>query len=128
VDVDQAHLNRAERVRQLAFAAVALVPEPRSLRTPVELFRLPDVSAPAAKAERLEAHRLERNVAGENHQVGPGDFPAVLLLDRPQQAARLVEVCVVRPAVERREALLSRAGAATTVADAIGTRAVPCHA
>src|SRR5437868_2848387 len=59
VDVDQAHLNRAERLRQLAFAAVALVPEPRSFRTPVELFRFPDVSAAAGEAERLEAHRLE---------------------------------------------------------------------
>jgi hypothetical protein len=46
------------------------------------------------------------DVAGEDHQVGPGDLVAVLLLDRPEQAARLVEVAVVRPAVERREALL----------------------
>ena len=98
IDVDQAHLHRAERLRKLAFAAVAFVAEPRALGTPVELFRLPDVGAAAGETERLEAHRLERDVAGENHQVGPGDFPAVLLLDRPQQPARLVEVGVVRPA------------------------------
>ena len=53
---------------------------------------------------------------------------AVFLLDRPQQATRLVEIGVVRPAVERREALLARARAAAAVGDAIGARAVPGHA
>src|SRR5436190_1088739 len=85
----------------------------------------PAISATAGEAECLEAHRFERDVAGENHQVGPGDFPAVLLLDRPQQPARLVEVRVVRPAVERGEALLPGAGAAAAVRDAVGTRTVP---
>ena len=128
IDVDQAHLHRAERLRKLAFAAVAFVAEPRPLGTPVELLGLPDVGAAAGEAEGLEAHRLEGDVAGENHQVGPGDFPAVLLLDRPQQPARLVEVRVVRPAVQRREALLAGAGAAAAVGDAVGARAVPRHA
>ena len=128
IDVDQAHLHRAERLRQLTFAAVAFVAEPGALGTPVELFGLPHVGAAAGEAEGLEAHRFERDVAGENHQVGPGDFAAVLLLDRPQQAARLVEVRVVRPAVERREALLAGAGAAAAVGDAVGARrcARPC--
>ena len=98
IDVDQAHLHGAERLRELAFAAVALVAEPGALGTPVELFGLPDVGAAAGEAERLEAHRFERDVAGEDHQVGPGDLAAVFLLDRPQQPARLVEVGVVRPA------------------------------
>ena len=128
IHVDQAHLHRAERILKLAFAAVAFVPQPRPLGTPVELFGLPDIGAAAAETERLEAHRLEGDVAGENHQVGPGDFPAVLLLDRPQQPARLVEVRVVRPAVERREALLAGAGAAAAVGDAVRARAVPRHA
>src|SRR6202035_2790425 len=60
--------------------------------------------------------------------VGPGNFAAILLLDRPQQAARLVEIRVVRPAVERREALLTGAGAAATVGDAVGPGAMPRHA
>ena len=42
--------------------------------------------------------------ARENHEVGPGDLPAVFLLDRPQQPWRLVEVRLVRPAIERRSA------------------------
>src|SRR5215475_7225783 len=112
----------------LAFAAVAFVPQPRSLGTPVELFGLPNVGATAAETECLEAHRVERDVAGKNHQIGPGDFPAVLLLDRPQQPARLVEVRVVRPRVERCETLLAGAGAAAAVGDAVGARAVPRHA
>ena len=64
----------------------------------------------------------------EDHKVGPGDFLAVFLLDRPQQAARLVEVRVVRPAIERREALLAASGAAAAIANAVGARAVPGHA
>src|SRR5262249_16971192 len=110
IDVDEAHLHRAERLVKLALAAVAFVPQPCALGTPVELFGLPNVGATAAETERLEAHRVERDVAGKNHQIGPGDFPAVLLLDRPQQPARLVEVRVVRPRVERRETLLAGAG------------------
>ena len=84
--------------------------------------------ATAAEAEGLEAHRLERAVAGQDHQVGPGDLVAVLLLDGPQQPARLVEVAVVGPAVDRREALIAGAAAAAPVRDAVGARAVPGHA
>ena len=124
VDVDQAHLHGAEVTREFAVAAVALVRQPLAFGTPVDvLVRLPDVLATAAEAERLEAHRLQRDVAGEDHQVGPGDLLAVFLLDRPQQPARLVEVRVVGPAVERRETLLTGAGAAAAVADAIGAGA-----
>ena len=128
IDVDEAHLHGAERIGELALAAVALVAQPRAFRTPVELFRLPGVDAAAGEAEGLEAHRFERDVADQDVEVGPGDLAAVLLLDRPQQAARLVEVGVVRPAVERREALLAAAGAAAAVGDAIGAGAVPGHA
>src|SRR3546814_3599380 len=55
-------------------------------------------------------------------------FRSIFLLDRPQQAARLVEISVVGPAVERRETLLPAVGAAATVGGAIGARGVPCHA
>ena len=128
IDVDQAHLHRAERILKLTFAAIALVAEPRSLRPPIELLGFPDIGAAAAETERLEAHRVQRDVAGEDHQVGPGDFPAVFLLDRPEQTARLVEVRVIRPTVQRREALLTGAGAAAAVGDAVRARAVPRHA
>ena len=127
VHVDEAHLDGGERVRQLPVAAVALVTEPRVLGSPVDLLGLPDVLAPAGEAERREPHRLQGAVAGEDHQVGPRDLPAVLLLDRPEQPARLVEVRVVGPAVEGREALLAGAGASAAVADAVGARAVPRH-
>ena len=128
VDVDQTHLDRAEGIRELAVAAVALIIEPHPLRAPVHvLLRRPDVLATAAEAERREAHRLQRPVPGEDQQVGPGDLPAVLLLDRPQQPARLVEADVVGPAVERGEALCAGAAAATAVRDPIGAGRVPRH-
>ena len=128
VHVDETHLHCRQRVLELAVAGVALVSEPAVLGTPVDvLVGLPDVLPAAGKAERLEAHRLERDVAGQDHQVSPGELAAVLLLDRPEQPARLVEVPVVRPAVERREALLPGAGAAATVADPVGAGAMPRH-
>src|SRR6185436_14205419 len=105
-----------------------LVSEPSALRAPIQLFRLPDVGAASCESEGLEAHRLKGDVAGEDHQVGPRNLPAVLLLDRPKEPPRLVEVGVVRPRVERREALLAGAGAAAAVGYAVGARAVPRHA
>src|SRR3984957_17468468 len=127
--IDQSHLDRAEWLGETAMTAVALVGQPCAFGSPVDLFfRLPNIRAATGEAECLEAHGFERDVAGENHQIGPGNFPAVLLLDRPQQAACLIEVHVVGPAVERREALLTGSGAAAAIADAIGTGAVPRHA
>ena len=128
VDVDQAHLDGAEGVFQVPVAGVALVVEPGGLGTPVDvLLRLPDVLTAAGETEGLKAHRLQCDVAGEDEQVGPRQALAVLLLDRPQQAAGLVEVGVVGPAVERGEALLARSRAAAAVTDAVGARAVPGH-
>jgi hypothetical protein len=107
IDVDEPHLHGGEGIGELPLATVARVGEPRVLGAPVDLLGLPDVLTPAGEAEGLEPHRLERDVAGEDHQVGPRDLLPVLLLDRPEQTARLVEVRVVGPAVQRREALLA---------------------
>ncbi len=71
VHVDQTHLHRAERVGELPLAAVAFVAKPGAFGTPEEFFRLPHIDATAGESERLETHRLERDVAGEDHQVGP---------------------------------------------------------
>ena len=125
VDVDEAHLHGAERAGEVAVAAVALVAQPGVLGAPEDLLRLPDVLPTEREAEGLEAHRLEGDVAGQHEQVGPGDFLAVLLLDGPQEAPGLVEVAVVGPAVERREALAAVAATAAAVFDAVGAGLVP---
>ena len=127
VDVDQAHLDGAELRGEVPLAAVALVAEPGVLRAPEDLLGLPGVLPAEREAEGLEAHRLHGDVAGEGDQVGPGDLLAVLLLDRPEQPARLVQADVVRPAVERGEALRTRARAAAAVLDAVGAGGVPAH-
>ena len=129
VHVDQAHLHGGEGIGELTVAAVTLVGQPLALRSPVDfLFGLPDIGPPAGKAEGLEPHRVQRDVAGEDHQVGPRDLAAILLLDRPQQPARLVQAHVVRPAVERREALRAGTGAAATIGNSVRACAVPGHA
>ncbi len=113
--------------RTLGIANVAA--EPLRFAAPVNVvIRLPRIFAAAGEAEGFEAHRLQRDVAGENQQVGPRNFASVLLFDRPEKPARLVEAHVVRPAVERREALLPATRAAATIAGAIRARAVPRHA
>src|SRR5689334_23115798 len=95
----------ADRPLQGAVTGVAFIAEPGVLRTPEDFFRLPDAGPAEAEAERLETHRFHRHIAGVDQQIGPGDLLAVLLLNGPEQPARLVEVGVVGPAVERREAL-----------------------
>ena len=127
VHVDQAHLHGAEGIGELPGTAVALVPEPRVLGAPEDLVGLRDVLAPEPEPERLEAHRFVGAVAGEDDQVGPGDLAAVLLLDRPEQSARLVEVRVVGPAVEGGEALGALAATAPAVLDAVRAGGMPRH-
>ena len=128
IDIDQPHLHGGQWVFELPIPAVTLVTEPLALGPPRDVFlRLPDIDATTRESECLEAHRLQGDVAGQNHQIGPGDPVAVPLLDRPQQPTRLVEVCVVGPTVERGEPLRAIARAASTVADAIGPGTVPGH-
>jgi hypothetical protein len=71
VDVNQPHLNGAERIFEIPFARVPLVTQPLVLGAPVDLFRFPDVRTPAAEAEGLEPHRFQRDVAREDQEVGP---------------------------------------------------------
>src|ERR1019366_5164131 len=55
-------------------------------------------------------------------------FRPYFCLTGQEQAARLVEVHVVRPAIERCEALLPSPGAAAAIADAVRACTVPRHA
>ncbi len=63
----------------------------------------------------------------EDYQISPTELVAVLLLNRPQQAACLVEVCVVGPGIDRCKALVTGACAPTAVGDPIRTGGVPRH-
>ena len=128
IDVDEAHLDGAERPLQRAVGAIAFIGEELGFRAPVNDVGLPIIGAAAAEAIGLEAHLFRGDVAGQHHQVGPAERAAVLQLDRLQQAACLVEIGVVGPGVQRLEALLPAAGAAAAIGDAIGAGAVPGHA
>src|SRR5215471_1964100 len=84
IHVDQAHLHGAERLIELSVAGVTLIAKPRLLRPPVNVdLWLKDVLAPTGETKRLESHRLEGTVPGEDHEIAPRDFPAVLMLDGP---------------------------------------------
>src|SRR5690348_9115287 len=127
INVNQTHLDRAERSGEITIAAVTLISQPRALGSPVGLVGFPYIGTPAAKAEGLESHRFQRDVAGEDHEVCPGNLPAILLLYRPQQPTRLVEVRIVGPAIERRKALKAGPGSATAIANPISPGAMPRH-
>jgi hypothetical protein len=118
VDVDEAHMSSCKRLLQLASTGgkvgTAVVPDVITfghegcLSTPEDaLIRLPRIGPTSTKAEDREAELLEGRVAGQEDQVCPRDGFAILLLDGPQQAPCLVEVGIVRPAIERSEALLA---------------------
>src|SRR5581483_2073720 len=117
----------AQRAGKLPVTAVALVTEPGVLGSPEHLLGLVDVLAAEAEPERLEAHRLQRAVAGEDQQVTPGDLAPVLLLDRPQQPTGLVQARVVRPAVQWSEALRAAATTSAAVMDPVRAGRVPAH-
>jgi hypothetical protein len=57
-------------------------------------------SRPKAKPKVSEAHRLVRDGAGQEDEVGPADAVSVLLLEGREQPAGLVEVAVVGPGIE----------------------------
>ena len=84
-------------------------------------------SRPKPKPNVLNPIDSRATVAGEDQEIGPGDLPAVLLLDRPEQPARLVEARVVGPAVEGGEALSAAAATAPAVGDAVRAGGVPRH-
>jgi hypothetical protein len=129
INVNQTHLDRTQRIVEFAVTGVALVAEPGLLRSPEHIFiGLPRVDASARKTKCFQSHRLNGQCAGEDHEVGPGDLSAVLLLDRPQQPARFVEVDVVGPAVQRCKALVARPRTTTAVTNAIRAGTVPGHA
>src|SRR5436189_102782 len=92
------------------------------------MIGLPHIGTACGEAEGSETHGLQGDVAGQDHEVGPGNGATVLLFDGPEQTPRLLEVRVIRPTVEGSEALLAATAPATTVACAIGAGAVPRHA
>lgn len=47
--------------------------------------------------------------ARENQQVRPGDLATLLLLDQLEESMRFVQICLIGPDPERREALLAAA-------------------
>jgi hypothetical protein len=120
-------LQRGRRVEIVV--AVFRRGEPLGLSAPIGvLLGVPDVLAPEGEAVGFQAHRLIGHVAREQDQVRPAQRVAVLLLHRPQQAARLVEVAVVRPRVQGRESDVASAAAATTIGQTVRPGGVPGEA
>jgi hypothetical protein len=121
VDVDEPHVSGGKRLFEMGGTAyevgTAVVPDVVTLRhkgslgTPENtLIRLPCVGTTGTKAEDWESHLLEGCVASQEDQVGPRDGFAILHLDGPQQAAGLVKIGVIGPAVEWSETLLALNG------------------
>ena len=128
IDVDQPHLNRCKRLLKFTLATIALVAEPFGFRAPIDEFCFPIVFAAASKTKGFKTHRFHRDIAGQHHQVRPGNFRSIFLFDRPKKSARFVEIGIVGPAIERFKALLSATGTAAPIKCSISPRAMPSHA
>src|SRR6476659_2074785 len=88
--------------------------EPPFFGPPIDiLIGFPNILPTAADNECFEYNRFERDSPGEDHQVGPRNLAAILLFDRPEKAPRFIQTDVIRPTVQRSEALLASATAAT---------------
>ena len=89
--IDQSHLNRAKRILQFADSLHSVLSPSHVVSEPqyTSSLRFPYIFASATKTKGLETHRLEGTVAGEDHQVSPGNFVAVFLFDRPKQTRAL---------------------------------------
>ena len=134
VHVDQTHMDSGE-VRAERFGifevrvAILRRGEPFFLFAPVHIdFWRPDIFAAKAEAEGFQTRRLIGDIAREQHQVRPGHRVSVFLLDRPEQATGLVQITIIRPAIERRKAQIPCAAAPATINGAIRPRRVPGHA
>ena len=91
VHVDQSHLNSGERILKLPVSRVTLVSQPLAFGSPIDvLLRFPDIFATTGESKRFQTHRLEGNISGQDHQIGPRDLVAVLLLDRPEESTCFV--------------------------------------
>src|SRR5690554_1206584 len=128
--INKSHLNGGKGVVEVFFSLITLlVAKPFFFSPPVDVFLgFPNVFPSPGKTKGAEAHRFKGHIAGQNHQVGPGNFLSVFLFDGPQQTPGLIQVDVVGPAVEWSKALIARAATAASIAHAVGARAVPGHA
>src|SRR5579872_6010546 len=74
IHVDQTHLHSGKRVIEIAVSFIAFISKPRAFGAPeYVLFRLPRILASATETEGFEPHGFKRDVACENHQIGPGN-------------------------------------------------------
>src|SRR3546814_13924208 len=109
----QTHLDRGERAFEFVHAMFggdagldALV-HPFVFAAPIDVaFRLKHIGAAAAEAEHGAAHALDRDIAGQDEQVGPAALVAIILLDRPHKATRHVGLSVFGSSIARRHTLL----------------------
>ena len=128
IHINQTHLHRAQRIRQMPIPSVSLVSQPLTLRPPINiLLRLPHICTPTRKPEGLKSHRLQRHIPGQHHQIRPRDLIAILLLDRPQQPPRLIQIAIVRPTIQRRKPQRPKPRSPTSISHPIRPRTVPRH-
>mmetsp|Transcript_19631 Transcript_19631/g.52085 ORF Transcript_19631/g.52085 Transcript_19631/m.52085 type:complete len:291 (+) Transcript_19631:1529-2401(+) len=88
----------------------------------------PAVDPAPHEPEGLEAHVLHSHVAHEHQKIGPRKLLPVLLLDRPQETARLVQVAVVVPGIQGIEAHVSAVRPPTAIRGPIRSGLVPGEA
>src|SRR6056297_2746783 len=128
VHINQSHVVGSKPSLKITRVIVPLICKPFMFRPPVDVyFRFPYIFASGAKSKCFKAHRFKGYITGKNHQVCPGDFSSVFLLNRPKQASCLIKAYIIRPAVQGSISLVSRASAAAAIGHTVGSGTVPGH-
>ena len=115
IHIDQPHHGGCERVLQVSLIREpGVIGEPVFFAAPVHvLIRFPGIFTTTGKTKGFKAHGFQCHVTGKNDQIRPGNLAAVFLFHRPDQSAGLVQIDVIRPAIERGKTLLAATAAAT---------------
>eukprot|EP00041_Stephanoeca_diplocostata_P023823 m.593258 g.593258 ORF g.593258 m.593258 type:complete len:365 (-) comp22392_c0_seq9:328-1422(-) len=86
------------------------------------------VDPASTEPKHRTAHAFNRYRSCQNEQISPRQPLPILLFDRPQQMAGLVEIGVVLPAALGVESLSPTVASSAPIGGAVRSRAVPCQA
>ena len=89
---------------------------------------MPDVFTAKGKSKGFKTSHFVGNRTRQNDQIGPRDFVAVFLFDRPQKTTALIGIDVIGPGVQRGKALVASTATTTAIGKAIGACGVPRNA
>src|SRR3954451_4694622 len=88
---------------------------------------MPDVFTAKTKPESFQPHGLIGHSTCQGNKIGPTKPVAVFFLDGPEQTPGFIQICVIRPGIQRGKSLVTGTCTTPTVGDTIRACGVPGH-